>query len=171
MVFTTHQNNLIQSVENNLTIILVQEWRFFVESEQSYSFFRFSTKCVVLNSISEVSEGTLNKKKNTWNYMKTSHLSSHFCFSFKIITSAHQDNLIQSVENNLTIILVQEWRFFVESEQSYEFLRFPTKWGFLNSISEVSAWFLNKKKNTWKLHENFTSFIIFLLLIQNYYIK
>ena len=53
--FTTHQNNLIQSVENNLTIILVQECRFFVESEQSYSFFRFSTKCVVLNSISEVS--------------------------------------------------------------------------------------------------------------------
>ena len=54
--FTTPQNNLIQSVENNLTIILVQEWRFFVESEQSYSFFfRFSTKCVVLNSISEVS--------------------------------------------------------------------------------------------------------------------
>ena len=53
--FTTHQNNLIQSVENNLTIILVQEWRFFVESEQSYRFFRFSTKCVVLNLISEVS--------------------------------------------------------------------------------------------------------------------
>ena len=53
--FTMHQNNLIQSVENNLTIILVQEWRFFVESEQSYRFFRFSTKCVVLNSISEVS--------------------------------------------------------------------------------------------------------------------
>ena len=44
----------MQSVENNLTIILVQEWRFFVESEQSYGFFRFSTKCVVLNSISEV---------------------------------------------------------------------------------------------------------------------
>ena len=37
--FTTHQNNLIQSVENNLTIILVQEWRFFVESEQSDRFF------------------------------------------------------------------------------------------------------------------------------------
>ena len=52
---STDQNNLIQSVEKNLTIILVQEWRFFVESEQSYSFFRFSTKCVVLNSISEVS--------------------------------------------------------------------------------------------------------------------
>ena len=51
---TTHQNNLIQSVENNLTIILVQEWRFFVESEQSYRFFRFSTKCIVLNSIVEV---------------------------------------------------------------------------------------------------------------------
>ena len=48
--FTTHQNNLIQSVIN-LTIILVQEWKFFVESEQSYEFFfRFSTKCVVLNS-------------------------------------------------------------------------------------------------------------------------
>ena len=55
MFFMTHQNSFIQSVENNLTIILVQEWRFFVESEQSYSFFRFSTKCVVLNSISEVS--------------------------------------------------------------------------------------------------------------------
>ena len=41
MFFRTHQNNLIQSVENNLTIILVQEWRFFVESEQSYSFFVF----------------------------------------------------------------------------------------------------------------------------------
>ena len=53
--FTTHQNNLIQSVENNLTIVLVQEWRFLVESEQSYRFFRFSTKCVVLNPISEVS--------------------------------------------------------------------------------------------------------------------
>ena len=68
--------------------------------------------------------------------------------------SPHQNNLIQSVENNLTIILVQEWRFFVKSEQSYEFLRFPTKWGFLNSISEVSAWFLNKKEHakiTWKL--------------------
>ena len=51
----TRQNNLIQSVENNLTIILVQEWRFFVESEQSYSLFGFSTKCIVLNSISEVS--------------------------------------------------------------------------------------------------------------------
>ena len=50
-----HQNNLIQSVENNLTIILVQEWRFFVESEQSYSLFHFPTKCTVLNSISEVS--------------------------------------------------------------------------------------------------------------------
>ena len=54
--FTTHQNNLTQSVENNLTIILVQEWRFFVKSEQSYRFFRFSTKSVVLNSISEVSD-------------------------------------------------------------------------------------------------------------------
>ena len=31
--FTTHQNSLNHSVENNLTIIL--EWRFFVESEQS----------------------------------------------------------------------------------------------------------------------------------------
>ena len=50
------------------------------------------------------------------------------------------------------------------------FLRFSTKWGFLNSISEVSAWFLNKK-NTWKLHETLTSFVIILLLIQNYYIK
>ena len=55
--------------------------------------------------------------------------------------SPHQNNLIQSVENNLTIILVQVWRFFVKSEQSYEFL------------------------------ENLTSFVIFLLLIQNYYIK
>ena len=44
--YPAHQNNLIQSVENNLTIILVQEWRFFVKSEQSYKFFRFSTKCV-----------------------------------------------------------------------------------------------------------------------------
>ena len=43
MFFTTHQNNLIQSVENNLTIILVQKWRFFVKSEQSYNFlFSFS---------------------------------------------------------------------------------------------------------------------------------
>ena len=33
-----------------------------VESEQSYSFFRFSTKSVVLNSISEVSRRTLNKE-------------------------------------------------------------------------------------------------------------
>ena len=52
--FMTHQNNLIQSVENNLTIILVQEWRFFVESEQSYRFFRFSTKCVVLKCQDEL---------------------------------------------------------------------------------------------------------------------
>ena len=57
----------------------------------------------------------------------------------KMFLSPHQNNLIQSVENNLTIILVQEWRFFVKSEQSYKFLRFPTKRGFLNSISEVSA--------------------------------
>ena len=52
---SVQQNNLIQPVENNLTIILVQEWRFFVKSEQSYKIFRFSTKCGVLNSISEVS--------------------------------------------------------------------------------------------------------------------
>ena len=57
--FTAHQNNLIQSVENNLTIISVQEWRFFVKSEQSYQFFRFSTN---LTSTNEVSERTLNKK-------------------------------------------------------------------------------------------------------------
>ena len=54
------------------------------------------------------------------------------------IVSAHQNNLIQSVENNLTNILVQEWRFFVKSEQSYKFFRFSTKCGFLNSISEVA---------------------------------
>ena len=41
--------------------------------------------------------------------------------------SAHQNNLIQSVENNLTIILVQKWRFFAKSEQRYKFLRFSTK--------------------------------------------
>ena len=40
---------------------LVQEWRFFVKSEQGYKFFRFSRKCGVLNSISEVA-WTLNKK-------------------------------------------------------------------------------------------------------------
>ena len=39
----------------------------------------------------------------------------------KIFKSAHQNNLIQSVENNLKIILVQEWRFFVKSQQSYVF--------------------------------------------------
>ena len=44
MFLSPHQNNLIQSVENNLTIILVQEWRFFVKSEQRYKFVRFSTK-------------------------------------------------------------------------------------------------------------------------------
>ena len=43
----------------------------------------------------------------------------------KMFLLAHQNNLIQSVENNLTIILVQEWRFFVESEQSYRFFVFP----------------------------------------------
>ena len=39
--FASHQNNLIQSVENNLTIILVQEWRFTVKSVQSCEFFFF----------------------------------------------------------------------------------------------------------------------------------
>ena len=34
-------------------------------------FFRFSTKCGVLNSISEVSARFLNKKKPHENYMKT----------------------------------------------------------------------------------------------------
>ena len=37
--FTTRQNNLIQSVENGLTITLGQERRFFVKSEQCYNLF------------------------------------------------------------------------------------------------------------------------------------
>ena len=50
----------------------------------------------------------------------------------KIQLKAAYLNLIQSVENNLTIILVQEWRFFVKSEQSYVSsfsykVRFPFK--------------------------------------------
>ena len=40
------------------------------------------------------------------------------------LLTARQDILIQSVENNLTIIFVKEWRFFVESEQSYRSFRF-----------------------------------------------
>ena len=55
-----------------------------------------------------------------------------------MFSSADQNNLIQSGENNLTTILVQEWRFFVESEQSYRFFVFPQS-TFLNSISEVSG--------------------------------
>ena len=105
----------------------MQDWRFFVKSEQSYKFFRFSTKCSFLHSISEVAR-TLNKKTR------------------KNFITAHQNNLFHFVENNLTIILVQEWRFFVKSEQSYKFFRFSTKCGFLNSISGVSACALNKKK-------------------------
>ena len=78
----------------------MQEWRFFVKSEESYKFFQFFRKSGVVNSISE-------KKIE------------------KIFFMAHQNNLIQSVENNLTIILVEEWRFFVKSEQSYVFFVFP----------------------------------------------
>ena len=46
---------------------------------------------------------------------------------------------------------MQEWRFFVKSEQSYKFFRFSTKCGFLNSISGVSACVLNKKKKHVKI--------------------
>ena len=48
----------------------MQEWRVFVKSEQSYKFFRFSTKCGFLNSISGVSACVFNEKKSE-NYMKT----------------------------------------------------------------------------------------------------
>ena len=55
----------------------------------------------------------------------------HFLFK------AHQDILIQYVENNLTPDhLVQEWRFFVKSEQSYKFFQVFRKSGVVNSISE-----------------------------------
>ena len=47
--FMAHETNLIQSAENNLTIILVQEWRFFVKSKQSYKFFQFFRKSGVVN--------------------------------------------------------------------------------------------------------------------------
>ena len=46
-----------------MAISLVEEWRFIVKSEQSYKFFRFSTKCGFLNSISGVSVCVLKKKK------------------------------------------------------------------------------------------------------------
>ena len=46
-LFTAHQDILIQSVENNVTIIFVKEWRFFVESEQSYRSFRFFPQSAV----------------------------------------------------------------------------------------------------------------------------
>ena len=46
-LFTARQDLLIQSVEKNLTIIFVKEWRFFVESEQSYKFFRFFPQIAV----------------------------------------------------------------------------------------------------------------------------
>ena len=99
----------------------MQEWRFFVKSEQSYNFFFSSSESRVVNSISE-------KKKKQKNVFMT-----------------HQNNLIHSVENNLTIILVQECRFFDKSEQSYKFFSFSTTWSVLKSIGEVSARTLNKK--------------------------
>ena len=46
-LFTARQDILIQSAENNLTIIFVKEWRFFVESEQSYRSFRFFPRIAV----------------------------------------------------------------------------------------------------------------------------
>ena len=46
-LFTARQDILIQSVENNLTIIFVKEWRCFVESEQSYRSFRFVPQIAV----------------------------------------------------------------------------------------------------------------------------
>ena len=57
----------------------MQEWRFFVKSEQSYKFFQFFKKSSVVKSISE--------KKN-----------------LKIFFTTHQNSLIHSVENNLTIM-------------------------------------------------------------------
>ena len=95
----------------------MQEWRFFVKSEESYKFFQFVRKSRVVNSIS--------KKKRRKKLEK-------------IFFLAHQSNLIQSVENNLTIILVQEWRFFIKSEQSYNCFQFFRKSGVIhvNSISE-----------------------------------
>ena len=51
-LFTAHQDMLIQSVENNLTIIFVKDWRFFVESEQSYRSFRvFPQSAVSLQNV------------------------------------------------------------------------------------------------------------------------
>ena len=61
---------------------LIQYVENFVKSEQSYKFFQFFRKSRVINSISE-------KKKNV-----------------KIFFTMHQNSLIHSVENNLTIILV-----------------------------------------------------------------
>ena len=53
----------------------MQEWRFFVQSEQSYKFFQFFRKSGVVNSISE-------EKKNV-----------------KIFFTTRQNSLIHSVEN------------------------------------------------------------------------
>ena len=66
----------------------------------------------------------------------------HFLFT------AHQEILIQYVENNLTIIYCKNGDFS-QSEQSYKFFQFFRKSGVVNSISE--------KKNVkifFRTHQN-----------------
>ena len=88
----------------------MQEWRFFVKSEQSYAVF----------SVFQQVRGGKKKKKRREN----------------VFQNAHRNNLIQSVEDNLTIILVQEWRFFVKSQQSCQFFSFSTNLTSTNEVSE-----------------------------------
>ena len=74
----------------------MQELGFLVKSEQSYVFFQFFRKPGVVNF--QLVKNEKKKRRTRENFF-----------------TAHHNNLIQSVDNNLTIILVQEWRFFVKS--------------------------------------------------------